>query len=77
MCIDNQQVMDRSEVVIIAVRRQDRHEALASLRVDGDKLVVNVMAGVGIDDLRQTLTTDVPLVRAIPLPPCVNAAPSR
>ncbi|MEU4725218.1 NAD(P)-binding domain-containing protein [Nonomuraea dietziae] len=68
VCADNQEVVDRSEVVIIAVRRQDRHEALAGLRVDGDKLVVNVMAGVGIDDLRQTLATDAPLVRAIPLP---------
>ncbi|MFE7314703.1 NAD(P)-binding domain-containing protein [Streptomyces sp. NPDC057555] len=68
ICADNQEVVDRSELVIIAVRRQDRHEALAGLRVDGDKLVVNVMAGVGSDDLRQILATDAPLVRAIPLP---------
>ncbi|MBB6347563.1 NAD(P)-binding domain-containing protein [Nonomuraea muscovyensis] len=32
VCADNQEVVDRSEVVIIAVRRQDRHEALAGLR---------------------------------------------
>ena len=68
VCAGNQEVVDRSEIVIIAVRRPDRHEALAGLRVDDDKLVVNVMAGVGIDDLRQTLATDAPLVRAIPLP---------
>ncbi|MEV4108352.1 NAD(P)-binding domain-containing protein [Nonomuraea sp. NPDC049695] len=68
VCADNQEVVDRSEVVIIAVRRPDRHEALAGLRVDGDKVVVNVMAGVGNDDLRRTLATDAPLVRAIPLP---------
>ncbi|MGP4028256.1 NAD(P)-binding domain-containing protein [Actinomadura sp. 3N407] len=68
VCADNQEVVDRSEVVIIAVRGPDRHEALAGLRVDGDNLVVNVMAGVGIDDLRRTLATDAPLVRAIPLP---------
>lgn len=68
VCAGNQEVVDRSEVVIIAVRRQDRHEALAGLRVDGGKLVVNVMAGVGIGDLRRTLATDAPLVRAIPLP---------
>ncbi|WP_329236991.1 NAD(P)-binding domain-containing protein [Streptomyces sp. NBC_01460] len=67
-CADNQEVADRSEVVIIAVRRADRHDALAGLRVDGDKVIVNVMAGVGNDDLRRTLATDVPLVRAIPLP---------
>jgi pyrroline-5-carboxylate reductase len=68
VCADNQAVVDRSEMVIIAVRRQDRHEALAGLRVDADTVVVNVMAGVANDDLRRTLATDAPLVRAIPLP---------
>ncbi|MDQ0390131.1 pyrroline-5-carboxylate reductase [Streptomyces sp. DSM 42143] len=33
MCADNQEVLDRSEVVIIAVRRQDHHEALAGLEM--------------------------------------------
>ncbi|SEH01056.1 pyrroline-5-carboxylate reductase [Nonomuraea solani] len=69
VCAHNQEVVDRSEVVIIAVRRPDRHEALAGLRVDGGKVVVNVMAGVANDDLRETLGTEAPLVRAIPLPP--------
>ncbi|WP_077060907.1 NAD(P)-binding domain-containing protein [Streptomyces sp. MP131-18] len=68
VCAGNQAVVDRSEMVLIAVRRQDRHEALAGLRVDDDKVVVNVMAGVSNDDLRRTLATDAPLVRAIPLP---------
>ncbi|MDT0345954.1 NAD(P)-binding domain-containing protein [Streptomyces litchfieldiae] len=68
VCADNQEVVDRSELVIVAVRRQDRHDALAGVRVAGDKVVVNVMAGVGNDDLRRTLATDAPLVRAIPLP---------
>lgn len=68
VCANNQEVVDRSELVIIAVRRQDRHDALAGVRVDGDKVVINVMAGVGNNDLRQTLATDAPLVRAIPLP---------
>ncbi|GAA4367624.1 hypothetical protein GCM10023088_15670 [Actinomadura verrucosospora] len=68
VCPGNQAVVDRSEIVIIAVRRQDRHEALAGLAVPDDKIVINVMAGVGNDDLRRTLTTDAQLVRAIPLP---------
>ncbi|THV33450.1 NAD(P)-binding domain-containing protein [Glycomyces buryatensis] len=68
VCADNQEVVDRSEIVIIAVRRGDRRDALAGLRVDGDKLVINVMAGVANAELRQILATDVPLVRAIPLP---------
>ncbi|RNG17793.1 pyrroline-5-carboxylate reductase [Streptomyces botrytidirepellens] len=68
VCADNQQVVERSEVLIIAVRRADRHEALAGLRVDGNKTVVNVMSGVGNDELRRILATDAALVRAIPLP---------
>lgn len=68
VCTDNQGVLDRSEVVIIAVRRQDHHEALAGLRVDDDKTVVSLMAGVATDDLRRTLATGAPIVRAIPLP---------
>ncbi|MVO90329.1 pyrroline-5-carboxylate reductase [Streptomyces sp. p1417] len=68
VCADNQEVVDRSELVIIAVRRGNLREALAGLRVGDDKLVVNVMAGVAIDELRRTLATDAPVVRAIPLP---------
>lgn len=67
-CAANQEVVDRSEVVIIAVRRQDHHEALAGLKVDDDKTVVSLMAGVATDDLRRTLATGAPIVRAIPLP---------
>ncbi|MFJ8859842.1 NAD(P)-binding domain-containing protein [Streptomyces sp. NPDC102451] len=67
-CADNQSVVDRAELVIVAVRRQDRHEALDGLRVDSDKVVVNVMSGVPGEDLRGMLATDAPLVRAIPLP---------
>lgn len=65
---DNQEVVDRSDLVVIAVRRQDRHQALEGLNVDGDKTVVNVMAGVGNDELRRLLGTEAALVRAIPLP---------
>ncbi|WP_225448501.1 NAD(P)-binding domain-containing protein [Streptacidiphilus sp. P02-A3a] len=68
VCADNQEVLDRSELTIIAVRGQQRHDALAGLTVAGDKVLVNVMAGVGTDDLRRTLATDAALVRAIPLP---------
>ncbi|WP_245642133.1 NAD(P)-binding domain-containing protein [Nonomuraea candida] len=68
VCAGNQEVVDRSEVVIIAVRPRDRHAALAGLTVPGDRVVINVMSGVGNDDLRRTLATDAALVRAIPLP---------
>lgn len=68
VCADNQAVVDRSDLVVIAVRRQDRRQALDGLNVDGDKTVVNVMAGVGNGELRRQLGTEAALVRAIPLP---------
>ncbi|KJK51113.1 aromatic ring-opening dioxygenase LigA [Lentzea aerocolonigenes] len=67
VCGSNQEVVDNSDLVIIAVRGASRHEALAGLEVSG-KLVVNVMAGVSNADLRSLLATDAPVVRAIPLP---------
>lgn len=69
VCSDNQDVVDRAAVVVIAVRPGDRAEALAGLVVGGERVVVSVMAGVGSEELRRTLgDTDAPIVRAIPLP---------
>ncbi|TYB69180.1 pyrroline-5-carboxylate reductase [Nonomuraea sp. PA05] len=68
VCAGNQDVITGSDLVIIAVRPHDRHEALAGLRVDDDKIVVNVMGGVANDDVRRALGTGAPVVRAIPLP---------
>jgi pyrroline-5-carboxylate reductase len=34
VCADNQEVLDHSDVVLITVRRQDHHEALAGLTMD-------------------------------------------
>lgn len=64
----NQEVIDRSEVVIVAVRPQDRFQALSGLEVSSDKVVVHVMAGVAIEEVRRALDTEAPVVRAIPLP---------
>ncbi|GAA4100431.1 NAD(P)-binding domain-containing protein [Nonomuraea soli] len=68
VCAGNQEVADASDVVIIAVRRPDLRQALDGLRVADDKTVINVMAGVSLGELRQTLATKAALVRAIPLP---------
>ncbi|MEV0576089.1 MULTISPECIES: NAD(P)-binding domain-containing protein [unclassified Streptomyces] len=68
VCADNQEVADRAEVLVIAVRRRDRHEALAGLRVADGTTVINVMAGVATEELRRILDTGAALVRAIPLP---------
>lgn len=68
VCADNQAVVDRSDIVVIAVRPHDQSEALDGLRVDPPKAVVNLMAGVRNDELRARLATEAAIVRAIPLP---------
>ncbi|MFE2108118.1 NAD(P)-binding domain-containing protein [Kitasatospora sp. NPDC059463] len=68
VCADNQEVVDRSELVILALRRQDHRAALAGLKVDGTRTVVNLTAGVSTEELRRTLATGAPIVHAIPLP---------
>ncbi|MER5948124.1 NAD(P)-binding domain-containing protein [Streptomyces sp. NPDC001904] len=68
VCADNQEVVDRADLVIVAVRRADQDAALAGLRVSDDKIVVNAMAGVRTDALRQLLGTGAPVIRVIPLP---------
>ncbi|MDA2810722.1 NAD(P)-binding domain-containing protein [Nocardiopsis sp. RSe5-2] len=68
VCADNQEVADRSDLVVIAVRRQDRAEALAGLRIRPGTTVVSAMAGVSVAELRETLGDGFTLVRAIPLP---------
>ncbi|MFH8628024.1 NAD(P)-binding domain-containing protein [Streptomyces vietnamensis] len=68
VCTDNQDVLDRSDLVILAVRPQDRVKALSGLRVGEGRVVVSVMTGVAISEVRDLLRTDAPVVRAIPLP---------
>lgn len=68
VCADNQEVVDCSGVVVIAVRPHDQSSALDGLRVGREKVLVNVMAGVLNADLRQRLSTEAAIVRAIPLP---------
>ncbi|MFJ6071726.1 NAD(P)-binding domain-containing protein [Streptomyces sp. NPDC093065] len=68
VCADNQEVVDRSGIVILAMRREQCREAMTGVHVGDDRILVNVMAGMGNDELRQTLGTRAPLVRAIPLP---------
>ncbi|MFD0395113.1 NAD(P)-binding domain-containing protein [Streptomyces nogalater] len=68
MCADNQEVVDRADVVFIAVRRQDHHDALAGLTPDDGTILVSLIAGLAADDLRRTLVTRAPIIRAIPLP---------
>ncbi|MFF4925152.1 NAD(P)-binding domain-containing protein [Kitasatospora sp. NPDC001261] len=68
VCADNQEVVDGSDLVIVALRRQDWRAALTGLVVPDDRVVVNVIPGVASEELRRVLATGAALTHAIPLP---------
>ena len=74
---DNQDVVNRSDAVIIATRPAHCLDALAELDIPSGKLLVSVVAGVDIETLRSALSTDIDIVRAMPVSSAeVGASPT-
>lgn len=63
---DNQAVVDGSDVVIVAVLPGQVESVLTDLTFDERHVVISVVAGVGLDDLRAWTGTTV--ARSVPLP---------
>lgn len=68
VCASNQEVADKSAVLVLAARPADAPEVLQGLRIREETVVVSVMAGVGHDQLRALLPREVTVVRSIPMP---------
>jgi pyrroline-5-carboxylate reductase len=64
----NQSVVDRADIVLLCVRPHDASAVLADLTFRAEQVVISVMAGIPIDDLRPEVTPAEVIVRAIPLP---------
>jgi len=71
-CSDNQEVVDRSEVVIIAVRPPVAAEVLGALRFREDHTVISLVALLSYDGLRRLIAPASTVCRAIPLPTVVQ-----
>ena len=65
---DNQDVLDRSDLVILAVRPQIVEEVLASLQFGERHRVISVVATLNLDRLRALLGRVDRITRALPLP---------
>ncbi|MBS4104565.1 NAD(P)-binding domain-containing protein, partial [Tsukamurella paurometabola] len=65
---NNQEVIDRSEAIILAVPPPAVVNTLSPLQVPPDKLVISAVAGARRDDLRAHLPGGADVVRVIPLP---------
>jgi len=66
VCASNQDVVDGSELVFIALRTEQCSDAVAGLSIGPGQIVVNVMASIGTNQLRDMLRTQAPIVRAMP-----------
>lgn len=70
---DNLRVVDRSDIVFLAVKPQQIGGVLAELagKIAADKLVVSIAAGVRLAALSEGLGPEVRLVRVMPNTPCL------
>ena len=69
----NPPVVERSDVLVLAVKPQAMHEVLAQLRplVRPDQLVISIAAGVSIATILQGLGADRRIVRVMPNTPAL------
>lgn len=70
----NRAVVEGADLVLVCVRPQDAHAALAELAFGARKKVISVMAGVKLDALRPLVAPAEVIARAIPLPAVATRA---
>lgn len=71
---DNQAVADAANTLVIAVLPDQVDEVLRPLTFHDSHVVISALAGVTIAQVRAAAGADVPVVRAIPMPPIRNRA---
>ena len=65
---DNQAVVDAAACVVVATRPADARVVLADLSFSADQVVVSVVAGLSLDQLRTAVAPAQEVARTIPLP---------
>jgi pyrroline-5-carboxylate reductase len=64
----NQDVIDRSSVLLLCIRPQDARSVLPGLTFTERQPIVSMMAGISIEALRELVAPAQNIARAIPLP---------
>jgi pyrroline-5-carboxylate reductase len=64
---DNQSVIDLCDCVVIATRPADCLQTLSSLEFKPGQLLISVVAGIEVEQLREVLPGDLEIVRAMPV----------
>lgn len=73
VCESNQDVLDQSDVVCLAIVPQIAHDVIATLKFQPSHRVISFVAGINMDELRRAMPHVDNLVRAIPLPAVADA----
>lgn len=63
----NQAVVDNCEQLVLSTRPADCIDALGQLSLKSDQLLISVVAGVAIDELRKAVGSETDIVRAMPV----------
>jgi pyrroline-5-carboxylate reductase len=64
----NQEVLDQSDVVVLAILPQHKEAVLEPLSFRRDQAVIHLLAGTSIDAVRPLVAPATDIVRAVPLP---------
>lgn len=67
---DNRQVVEASDLLILAVKPQNMRELLEEIRPGSRHLIVSIAAGVSLQQLADRLGGEARLVRVMPNAPC-------
>lgn len=74
---DNQSVVNNSDTIVIATRPAHCLETLASLEFKSDQVLISVVAGIEVEQLRTVLPAQLEIVRAMPVSSAeANASPT-
>ena len=68
VCASNQEVLDKTDTIVVAVRPPLAQEVLTALSFQPRHVVISAMAGVPLDRLREWTAPAGQLARVIPLP---------
>tara|TARA_B100001540_G_scaffold247908_1_gene223402 strand:- start:2893 stop:3546 length:654 start_codon:yes stop_codon:yes gene_type:complete len=66
---DNQDVVDRSDVICLGVRPQDAQAALAALRFRSTQTVISFISTFSMEDIATLVQPCATVFRVVPLPP--------
>lgn len=70
---DNQEVVDKTNLVFLAVRPQNAHEVLSSVRLSSDHIVISLVAGYPCEQvMRECAAAPGKVVRAVPFAAIAN-----